>query len=513
MLLRDLLDVPELRLRVLYGEDAALDRPVRWTYSSDLMDPGRYLVGGELVISGLVWRRRPADSETFVANIAEAGALALVAGEAQFGCVPDDVVEACQRHDLMLLSVPESVSFGALNEHIIGSAASERGTRLEATLGRHRQLLSSLAQGQRLEDLVERVGQETGVVCRVLTTTGRHIVAGPESLSVSDTDRATRAYLTADHFPVVVAGGGEQTYSLFPVGPALGSRLTMWMVVVDGDVAQWPASAVDGLGELAAITQLERSRMEEGRRMLRPITEDALRLVAAGATSQPETVVRLRQAGLDPDAPMAVVVAGFVPGESPEEERAVLDEAAAHLGGSIVGRAPDGSTVAVVQCDDDDWAERLRIALLRLGPGIVRNRLAVGVSDSVPLSGLAGMWEEARHAQSLASLRAEPVSVVEGKEITSHVLLLATVPDDIRRTFATRVLGPVLDYDTKHNAGLRETLEAFLECSGSWNRTAQMLHLHVNTVRYRIARVEKLTGRDLSRLEDRVDVFLALRSV
>jgi DNA-binding PucR family transcriptional regulator len=35
----------------------------------------------------------------------------------------------------------------------------------------------------------------------------------------------------------------------------------------------------------------------------------------------------------------------------------------------------------------------------------------------------------------------------------------------------------------------------------------------VNTVRYRIGRVEELTGRDLSKLEDRVDVFLALRSL
>ncbi len=40
-----------------------------------------------------------------------------------------------------------------------------------------------------------------------------------------------------------------------------------------------------------------------------------------------------------------------------------------------------------------------------------------------------------------------------------------------------------------------------------------MLHLHVNTVRYRIGRVEELTGRDLGRFSDRVDVFLALRSL
>jgi DNA-binding PucR family transcriptional regulator len=39
------------------------------------------------------------------------------------------------------------------------------------------------------------------------------------------------------------------------------------------------------------------------------------------------------------------------------------------------------------------------------------------------------------------------------------------------------------------------------------------MHLHVNTVRYRIGRVEQLSGRDLARIEDRVDLFLALRSL
>jgi DNA-binding PucR family transcriptional regulator len=74
------------------------------------------------------------------------------------------------------------------------------------------------------------------------------------------------------------------------------------------------------------------------------------------------------------------------------------------------------------------------------------------------------------------------------------------------------VLGRVLEYDARTGAGLLETLQVFLDCSGSWTRTAEALHVHVNTVRYRIERVEQLTGRDLGRLEDRVDVFLALRS-
>ncbi|WP_411074206.1 PucR family transcriptional regulator [Streptomyces sp. cmx-4-7] len=57
---------------------------------------------------------------------------------------------------------------------------------------------------------------------------------------------------------------------------------------------------------------------------------------------------------------------------------------------------------------------------------------------------------------------------------------------------------------------LLETLEAFLAHDCSWTRTAEALHIHVNTVHYRVERIETLTGRDLSRLDDRADLRAAL---
>jgi hypothetical protein len=46
---------------------------------------------------------------------------------------------------------------------------------------------------------------------------------------------------------------------------------------------------------------------------------------------------------------------------------------------------------------------------------------------------------------------------------------------------------------------------------GRWNSCATRMRVHVNTVRYRIRRIEELTGRNLSCLDDQVDFFLALR--
>lgn len=89
------------------------------------------------------------------------------------------------------------------------------------------------------------------------------------------------------------------------------------------------------------------------------------------------------------------------------------------------------------------------------------------------------------------------------------MMLLAAVPDDVRQSFRKRVLGPVQDYDSSHGADLVRTLWTFLENSGSWTRCAKQLHVHVNTLRYRIQRIEQLTGRDLGRIDNRVDFYLA----
>lgn len=96
-------------------------------------------------------------------------------------------------------------------------------------------------------------------------------------------------------------------------------------------------------------------------------------------------------------------------------------------------------------------------------------------------------------------------------EPSLHEALLASVPTPVLRSLREPLLGPLREYDNRHNAELMRTLRAFLACDGSWSACASRLYVHVNTVRYRINRIEALTGRDLSALADRVDFFLALR--
>jgi hypothetical protein len=118
---------------------------------------------------------------------------------------------------------------------------------------------------------------------------------------------------------------------------------------------------------------------------------------------------------------------------------------------------------------------------------------------------------DARQAGRLAALLGRGVRLVDAAEFGSVGLLLATVPEEVRRAFRASLLGPLLAYDREHGTELVRTLRVFLDCSGSWTKAAEAMFVHVNSLRYRIGRVQDLTGRDLSTLADQAALLLALR--
>jgi purine catabolism regulator len=54
-------------------------------------------------------------------------------------------------------------------------------------------------------------------------------------------------------------------------------------------------------------------------------------------------------------------------------------------------------------------------------------------------------------------------------------------------------------------------LDVFIEHNGHWEQAANALYCHRHTLRYRIRRIEQLTGRDFSNARDRIEFWLALR--
>ncbi|WP_055549401.1 PucR family transcriptional regulator [Streptomyces sp. NBRC 110028] len=558
MRLRALLETDALGLRLLGGEDE-LDRTVRGVMTTDLRDPSRYLSGGELVLTGLAWRREPDDSERFVQILAAAGVAGLAAGEAELGPVPEDLVLACARHRLPLFSVVEDVAFASVTEHVVRQVSGERAGDLAAVVERHRRLMTPGAAGGGPEVVLDLLGSDLDLAAWVLSPTGRPI-AGPTGPAAAELPRPVRAQLAGEHLAARHAGrqgphrltaADGVTYSLFPIrggtsggtGAPHATPLADWLLAVAADAGDWPEERLDLLYGVTQLIAVERGRRDEAGTVRRQLAQEVLELVQAGAPSA-EVAARLRVTapvllpGLGGAAPhWQVVVARMegTPGGEGEVAQALLEEilvdprstgagpadriAVAHTGDEAVALLPlpapadDGS-------DEAEGAEaglHADALLAAVGEPLARGladdaRLTLGVSAPVhSAEALRGALEEARHARRVAAARPGRVSAAGHQELASHVLLLPFVPDDVRRAFTARLLDPLRAYDRRHRAELIPTLEAFLECDGSWTRCAARLHLHVNTLRYRVGRIEQLTGRDLSRLEDKLDFFLALR--
>jgi len=535
--IRELLDVPDLRLRLL-TDVTGMDRAIRHVYTTDLPDPSRYLTPGDLVLTGLIWCRAPGDADRFVSALVRAGVSALGAGEA-LGAVPDEVIQACGRHGLPLLAVPAETSFAAVTEEVGRRLSGDRATEMTRVLGRRRLLLSAVAEGAGLDAMFRLMSRELGAECWLLTGLGRVVGGTGTSLPGPLALRLACEYLRADRMPaateVSVPGAGAGKYSLFAVGGE--PRITSWFLACAGREQDWPHELRESLAELAADVALERARLDAARTGDRKLAEAIITMLASGGgegAAPAEIASLMRAAGLPPDGRYLVAVMGAAASAmvtGPNADRWRCD-----LAGELVRPDGEGALVAqlgdeivvlvpadAVATDESAPAEHHLAAGIRAAQPAVesdRSRVRITVGVSAPagsVTALPGALHEAGSARRLAALRlAGPggtaaVSVVTSDEVASHELLLATVPASVLRSFRERLLGPLLAYDDQHRAELLPTLREFLDCSGSWNACAAKMYVHVNTVRYRIRRIEELTGRNLSSLDDQVDFFLALR--
>jgi purine catabolism regulator len=97
------------------------------------------------------------------------------------------------------------------------------------------------------------------------------------------------------------------------------------------------------------------------------------------------------------------------------------------------------------------------------------------------------------------------------RDLGSFQLLLSLQDDEALRLFCDSILGPIEAGDGHYGGELMRSLEAFIEENGQWERAARRLYCHRHTLRYRIRRVEELTGRSLGSARDRIEFWLALR--
>jgi len=199
--------------------------------------------------------------------------------------------------------------------------------------------------------------------------------------------------------------------------------------------------------------------------------------------------------------PRVVVVGAF---ESPGPEPLRVPEEALSVRGLVSAwRVRAGREIGVVALGSHPIGEVL--ATLR---GCCAGRVAVSpVVQGFPEVGAAHRMAEA----ALQTLPAAHVGVVTLRERFPEALLAGS--PEIARLLVDDVLGGMLRLPDRERAPLLATLAAVLAAGGSPTHAAQALFCHRNTVIKRVARIQALTGRSLSRAEDRLVLTLAQRAL
>jgi sugar diacid utilization regulator len=182
--------------------------------------------------------------------------------------------------------------------------------------------------------------------------------------------------------------------------------------------------------------------------------------------------------------------------------------------GSLVA-AHDGAACVILAeaaADVVDHTRRVAEALRADCAAALRDEVLVGVgrSRSGP-QGVRQSQREAEHALRISARLTAPRSVATFADLGLHRLLVAMTQHAEMEDFYQQTAGALVAYDERTGSGLMETLDAFFHSHGSPTDTAQRLHLHRNTVLYRLRRIEEIGGLHLDDPATRLNLHLCLR--
>ncbi|MCW3011439.1 MAG: hypothetical protein JWO90_1843 [Solirubrobacterales bacterium] len=522
---RDLLR--DLDVRVLAGE-AALESPVRWVHISELTDPTRWLSGGELLLTTGMGLDTPETQRAYVHRLADHNLAGLGVGIG-FGLdtVPEAMVAAAEERAFPLVEVPYDVPFIAVTEKAFTRLVNEQYAVLQRSIAAQERLQRIVLSERGLDAVAQAIANLVGATALVFDGRGELLARHPfrraipeevvEEIAADLRERTRRG--DARGF---VPAAGELTAQALALPIAVGdtpqARLPQaWLVAVKdgGGLTEFDRLVLHQAVTAIALELLRRRVADTTERRL---AGDVLAEVVSGEVEGPELARRLEPFGLGGRLSALVLRAeGRKQREGLEEAlvEALRDEAV-----SALVAVADESAVALMPGYLDEELFELAERVHRRVTKALGEAPAAGVGRAVALAQAREGYHEARCALEARALGgalspndngSAPRAVATYRDLGSFQLLLSLQDSDALRLFCESLLGPIEQGEGHYGGELMRSLEAFIEANGQWEAAARKLYCHRHTLRYRIRKVEELTGRDLGSARDRIEFWLALR--
>ncbi|WP_211267328.1 PucR family transcriptional regulator [Nonomuraea candida] len=468
----DLLRSPALQLRLLAGE-SGLSRSVSWAHVSELDDPTPWLLGSEVIMTtGLGVPRTAARQRAYLERLDDAGVSAL-ALSAQLHVPPlhPAFFAVAEERGMPVLEVPLAVPFIAISQEVAAALQEDASHRLGAQLQVFGALRWLAAEDLDTATLFKRLERLSGYDVYLSTRSGRPLLPGvpvpPLDVLPAEPDA-----------PPTIPGGFVLPVSA-PGGPA------GHLVAFEREGARPAGLAV--VQHIATVAALQVAMARHERETLRREGAETLAELLQDLLDPPAARRRLARLGLPMSSDAVLLVVRGVPDDALRRALDDLPHLMLRRGNDHYLLGPPGMGPAVAAV-----------------PGA-----AAGVSRPFPPGEpLRVAQREAVWAVSHAVESGKPL-VHYGEDTTGRWL-----PDDPATLSALveHVLGEVLAYDEAHDSRLLKSVRVWMEHNRHVEDAAAVLHIHPNTLAYRLRRFATLTGRDLSSSAAFAEVWLAIRA-
>jgi len=524
--------------RVVAGR-AGLIRDVTWATRLRPAPPAfEHLSGGELVLlppNVLEMLDERLTLDEAIRQLAGFGvaAVAVAAG------VTVEATNAADEDDLPLIVLPEGADFGKL-EHTTSRYISERRRDIQRRgQDAGRQLMELAIGGEPLPSLALELAELSRRAVVFEGRDGRTLAfqAGSSGLSATDAEvllAATRGPVLSWLRTVATTSPAEPPSATYrasrgwlrivsPVSGREGLLGSVTLFVKEGE-----ESVEDGVlasrGAAACAVTLSREHAAAGAR--REIELNVLDEILDGALrSEVSLLQQIKRLGHDLTRTYCTLIARVDPPQgSPARARegrwSVLEEglnrAARARNARILWRVRNTSAEIVWPVEDEAELDGIVSTVreeLNAAIALTASTEVVSIGVGRIRSGLDGIrlsHQDARQALTIGRRLHGPGNVTSFEKLGVYRLIYAAEHLPELRTFQDEALGLLTDYDRDHGAELIKTLEAFFTANCSPKEAATLLHVHRNTVLYRLERIADITGLNLNASEIRLRLHLAL---
>nr|WP_296773440.1 PucR family transcriptional regulator [Rhodococcus sp. (in: high G+C Gram-positive bacteria)] len=504
--LADLIADERLSLQLVTGDNSALSTPVIGAHALELEHPARWLESGWMMLTtGARLRNKPQAQRDLIVELQQLGVSCLGFGVGPtFRNVPPALLDEAKLRGFPVVLVPEEIAFRDIESAVFSSTQSMEAAMFSRLTSLQNNLVRALSDPNPLDSIVRRLSQVVHAKVAVVGLDG-HAKAATGSLPLSEiagvlagnrTLYTMRAVVGDWHVLAAPVQGNSESSSLWLVVASRGAP-------VAGELA---ATAVQVTVPLIdAVLQLSTARLDQDRAARDSLLDEVIRSDRGSADNR-SLLSRVHATGVEFGSQSRTVVLSERPRLIGGAQRLrSVDEVVPWLHSTLEGSGipylltQRNDSIVLLLCDDD--------AIDLVCAELVESRptMIIGIGREVmALDDIRSSYRDARIAVQHMALQ-DGRQVLRYDDLDLVTQLIGEVPADRFSAKAEAIVKLLED-----NPARLEALRAFFAKNRDIKAAAESIHLHPNTLRYRLQRLEEDLGRSLQEASVTASLYCVL---